>query len=284
MNREQLAAATKERHEEVREHAATQQAATKKRYDHSHPAAPASLGIGRLVSLETDRAQFPGASKKLAPINKGPYKVVKVLSHLNRVIQSTNNELDVHIVHVSQIGEWKERRPHLQVQDASKECSKEKEVAEILEKRAVDGKVQYKVRWKNHTAKGDSWVTKTDLHAPDLLRRFERRPTEAKAAPLPVKRRTQAERAAATPAKGKTRVHFKEPLVEAKKLQDSPLDRATPSKKAEKENQAPPTLDEETLLRKSQRPRKTEAQEEAQDGMRRSQRQRKQSRSREDPD
>lgn len=46
------------------------------------------------------------------------------------------------------------------------------QVQEIMDKREVKGRTEYKVRWKGWSAKYDSWLPEEELNCPQLLTRF----------------------------------------------------------------------------------------------------------------
>lgn len=41
-----------------------------------------------------------------------------------------------------------------------------------MDMREVEGRTEYKVRWKGWSAKYDSWLPEEELNCPDLLNRF----------------------------------------------------------------------------------------------------------------
>jgi len=117
-------------------------------------------------------------SEKLTQRFVGPYRVKKIIS-ANAVELDLPSTIKVHpVVDVSRI-----RKYTSQVDDQRKETPKpviiegeEKwEVEKILNKRKVQGKDKYLVRWKGFMAEGDTWESRENLeNAQELVEEFEK--------------------------------------------------------------------------------------------------------------
>jgi hypothetical protein len=117
----------------------------------------------------------------------GPYKIIAAPSPLNRVIAHTNRPDDTHTVHVSQLKEYVSDAEEKEEEEERKEKDEdEAEVEEILQERTTaTGEKEYCVRWAGFTKRYDSWVKAADMHADEIMHRWQQRKEEHRIAPLP---------------------------------------------------------------------------------------------------
>jgi len=137
--------------------------------------------IGDLVLLSTKdlKWQMKGRrSEKLTEYFVEPYKVKRIVSS-NAIELELPKSIRIHpVVNVSKVRLYK-----LQVEGQRKTPPKqviikgeeEFEVEKILNKRIVQGKEKFLVRWKGYMAKGDTWESRENLdNAKELVEEFER--------------------------------------------------------------------------------------------------------------
>jgi len=137
--------------------------------------------IGDLVLLSTKdlKWQMKGRrSEKLTEHFVGPYKVKRIVSS-NAIELELPKSIRIHpVVNVSKVQLYK---PQVEGQRKTPpkqviiKGEKEFEVEKILNKRIVQGKEKFLVRWKGHMAKGDTWESRENLeNAKELVEEFER--------------------------------------------------------------------------------------------------------------
>ena len=184
---------------QVKEHVEMKQGWMKKQYDKNRVPAPPELDVGRKVMLKAPKVDFPGTSHKLARPWKGPYLVEKKLSELNRLVRNCNNPDDIQTVHVERLKPFIQRKRDSEGADSDDEEDEEEfEIEEILQERPLKrGGCEYLVKFKGYSKRNNEWVPEENLHAPDLLERFMRRPEEARRQPLPTTRRRNPKEAQA---------------------------------------------------------------------------------------
>ena len=108
----------------------------------------------------------------------GPYKVKSIIS-ANTVELHLLPTVHIHpVVNVSKLQMYKSQ---VEGQKAMKpalviiEGEKEYEVEKILNKRRIQGKEKFLVRWKGYTAEADTWEDRGNLkNASKLVEEFER--------------------------------------------------------------------------------------------------------------
>jgi len=116
-------------------------------------------------------------SEKLTKQFVGPYRIKKIIL-ANAVELDLLSTIKIHpVVNVSRI-----RKYTSQVDGQRKEKLKlviiegeeEWEVGKILNKRKVQGKDKYLVRWRGFTAEGDTWESRENLeNTQELVEEFE---------------------------------------------------------------------------------------------------------------
>jgi len=137
--------------------------------------------VGDLVLLSTKdlKWQMKGRrSERLTEHFVGPYKIKGIVSS-NAIELELPKTIKIHpVVNVSrvrlykpQVEEQKKTPPKLVIIEGEEEF----EVKKILNKQVVRGKEKFLVRWKEYTAKGDTWESRENLkNAKDLVEEFER--------------------------------------------------------------------------------------------------------------
>jgi len=108
----------------------------------------------------------------------GPYKVKAIISS-NTIELDLPSTIRIHpVVNVSQVRQYK-----LQVEGQKKETpqpvviegEEEWEVEKIMNKRKVQERDKYLVRWKGYTAEEDTWKSRENLkNAMELVKEFEK--------------------------------------------------------------------------------------------------------------
>ena len=137
--------------------------------------------VGDLVLLSTKELKWHmkgRRSEKLTERFVGPYKVKSIIS-ANAVELHLPPTVHIHpVVNVSKLQMYKSQ---VEGQKAMKpalviiEGEKEYEVEKILNKRRIQGKEKFLVRWKGYTAEADTWEDRGNLkNASKLVEEFER--------------------------------------------------------------------------------------------------------------
>ena len=117
-------------------------------------------------------------SEKLIERFVGPYKIKGIISS-NAVELELPKSIKIHpIVNVSkiqlykpQVEEQKKIPPKLVIIEGEEEF----EIEKILNKRTVQGKEKFLVRWKGYIAEEDTWEDRKNLgNAKELVEEFER--------------------------------------------------------------------------------------------------------------
>jgi len=117
-------------------------------------------------------------SEKLMERFVGPYKIKGIISS-NAVELELPKSIKIHpVVNVSKVQLYK---PQVEGQKKTPpkpviiEGKEEFEVEKILNKRIVQGKEKFLVRWKGYTVEGDTWKNRENLgNAKELVEEFER--------------------------------------------------------------------------------------------------------------
>ena len=158
-------------------------------HQHSTYVAELCVEIGSKVWLEGTNLKLPSnMTPKLSPRRYGPFEVVSQISHVAYRLRlpPTWNIHDV--FHASLLTPYKETEQHgpnfLEPPPEIIEGEPEWEVERILQERTFGRwkKKQYLVRWKGYSPAHDSWVSKDDIHAPELIREFHRRSSNSDSA------------------------------------------------------------------------------------------------------
>jgi len=137
--------------------------------------------VGDLVLLSTKNLkwQMKGRrSEKLTEHFVGPYKVKGIVSS-NAIELELPKSIKIHpVVNVSKVRLYKlqvERQKKIPPKLVIIEGEEEFEVEKILNKRVVQGKEKFLVRWKGYMAEGDTWESRENLgNAKELVEEFER--------------------------------------------------------------------------------------------------------------
>jgi len=118
-------------------------------------------------------------SEKLTEHFVGPYKIKGIISS-NTVELELPKSIRIHpVVNISRVRLYKPQvegqkkiPPKLVIIEGEEEFEMEK----ILNKRIVQRKEKFLVRWKGYTAEGDTWESKENLeNAKELVEKFKRK-------------------------------------------------------------------------------------------------------------
>ena len=151
-----------------------------RRYTNRHRGEAVRYKVGDLVLLSTKdlKWQMVGrCSEKLVERFVGPYKIKAIISS-NVVELKLPASVKIHLVvnvsrikwYIDQVDSQRKETPQPMVIEGEEEW----EVEKILNKRKVQGKDKFLVRWKGFTAEGDTWESRENLqNAGDLLKEFE---------------------------------------------------------------------------------------------------------------
>ena len=117
-------------------------------------------------------------SKKLIERYAGPYVIEEVVSS-NAVKLQLPSSMRIHpVVNISWIVRYKEQMKKQRKEEGKPievEGVEEWEVEKILNKKTMRRVVKYLIRWKEFTAKGDTWERKENLkNAEELIEEFKR--------------------------------------------------------------------------------------------------------------
>lgn len=159
----------------VRKNVQKAQEKQKKHFDKNRKDVDKLLDVGCQVLMKKRAVEFEGISSKLQRAWTGPFRVIEKTSEVNRVIEHVNRQDGSKPinVHVSQL------KPFIKPREERESTPEDHfEIQEIVGERERDGKVEYRVRWAGYSKRYDEWVTKDGLAAPDILRRWQERPTD----------------------------------------------------------------------------------------------------------
>lgn len=123
-----------------------------------------AVHVGDLVLVKFT-AKTEGLSRKLQPLQQGPYKVVAVRDGVTAQLERVDNPRDKVERHVSALV------PYLQGAGEST-GDNEWHVEEILDERTFDEEVQVLVRWAGYGEDHDSWIPLANLTADEVLARW----------------------------------------------------------------------------------------------------------------
>jgi hypothetical protein len=137
-----------------------------------------TFAVGDQVWLDARNIKIKAPSRKMSPRRIGPFTISqKVSSVAYRLDLPTH--MNIHnVFHVDLISPYTETAeygiPFKRPAPETIEGEEEYEVDEIIAERKHGRKRQrqYLVRWKGYPASDNSWVSKDDLHAPELLQEF----------------------------------------------------------------------------------------------------------------
>jgi len=151
------------------------QEAQARAYNKNHT--PKMYNVGDLVLLSLKNLKIRAPSRKLAPRQQGPYRIIDIVGKQAYRLALPKEMSRIHnVFHVSLLEPWRSRDGaeelpmpvHLEEGEAP-----EWEVEAVLNKRTHKGKVEYLVKWKGWPVEYDQWEPEENLEgAPDLLREF----------------------------------------------------------------------------------------------------------------
>jgi hypothetical protein len=170
----------------MKQNIAKAQEQMKNYFDKKHKEVSHELDVGKLVWRRVSQQQMPGTSRKLQLAWTGPYKIIAAPTTLNRVIEHVNRKEQSVVVHVEQLKPYRDENLEL-AEDAEED---EHLVEEILQERVRNGKKEYLIRWAGYTKKFDTWEPAENVHADEILQRWNQRSALHRQAPLPDQRRS----------------------------------------------------------------------------------------------
>jgi len=137
--------------------------------------------IGNLVLLSTKDLKYQMMGRRIEKFTEcfvGPYKVKAIISS-NAIKLELPSTIKIHpVVNVSQVGRYKlrvERQRKEMPQPVVIEGEEEWEVEKIMNKRKVQGRDKYLVRWNGYMAEEDTWESRENLkNAMELVEKFEK--------------------------------------------------------------------------------------------------------------
>ena len=152
-----------------------------KKYADRHRGEVEEYRVGDLVLLSTKDLKYQMVGRRMEKLTErfvGPYKVKSIVS-TNAIELELPSTIKIHpVVNVSRV-----RRYTSQVEGQKKEMpqsvvikgEEEWEVEKIMNKRQIQGRDKYLVRWKGCMAEEDTWESRENLkNASDLVKEFEK--------------------------------------------------------------------------------------------------------------
>jgi hypothetical protein len=147
---------------------------------HKDTPPPQELEIRQQVWLKARNLPVKTPSKKLAPLQYGPYKVTERISPVAYRI-GLPSEMKVHnVFHVDLLTPYRSTSAYgpVDVQPPPEliEGEEEYKIKSIIkvQRRGPRCVLSYLVKWKGYPESENSWVKQHDLHAPELLKEFYR--------------------------------------------------------------------------------------------------------------
>ena len=142
---------------------------------------PVRFHPGDQVWLEATNLRLPFQASKLNLKRYGPFKVLRVLSPVVYQLELPSNWRIHNTFHSSLLSPYHETptygpnfsRPPPDLIDNEEE----QEIEHILGHRYFGTKrrLQYLIKWKGFPESENEWVSPTHMHAPDLIRQYNRR-------------------------------------------------------------------------------------------------------------
>ena len=140
--------------------------------------APRELQINQKVLLEARNLSVKSPSKKLAPKRYGPFKVIRKISPVAYQIKLPSTMKIHDVFHIDLLIPFNETTSYGQAYTQPPpeliDGEEEYEVEDIISDRKFgrSKKKQYLIKWKGYPHSENSWVNAKDLHAPEILRRY----------------------------------------------------------------------------------------------------------------
>jgi len=137
--------------------------------------------VGNLVLLSTKDLKYQMVGRRTEKLTEhfvGPYKVKTIISS-NAIELDLPTTVRIHlVVNVSRVQQYKsqvEGQKRKVPQPVVIKGKEEWEVEKIMNKRKVQGRDKYLVRWKGCTAQEDTWESRENLkNAMELVEEFEK--------------------------------------------------------------------------------------------------------------
>jgi hypothetical protein len=133
--------------------------------------------VNNKVWLEGTNLNLPYLTKKLAPRQYGPFRVVTRISNVTYRLELPSTWKIHDSFHTSLLTPYKETEKHgpnfLEPPPDILDGKPEWEVEKLMGHWLFWNKEQYLVRWKGYSPAHDQWVGKMELHAPDLVHQYQ---------------------------------------------------------------------------------------------------------------
>jgi len=152
-----------------------------KKYADRHRGKVEEYRVGDLVLLSTKDLKYQMVDRRTEKLTErfvGPYKVKSIVS-MNAIELELPSTIKIHLVvnvsrgrrYTSQVEGQKKEVPQPVVIEGEEEWEMEK----IMNKRRVQGRDKYLVRWKGYMAEEDTWESRENLkNASELVEEFEK--------------------------------------------------------------------------------------------------------------
>ena len=140
--------------------------------------APRELHINQKVWLEARNLSVKSPSRKLTPRRYGPFSVIKKISPVAYQIKLPETMKIHDVFHIDLLIPFNHTesygRAYTQPPPELIEGEEEYEVEDIISDRMFgrSKKKQYLIKWKGYPYSENSWVNAKDLHAPEILSRY----------------------------------------------------------------------------------------------------------------
>ena len=134
---------------------------------------------GQQVWLDARNLKIPTASRKLTPRRYGPFPIKERISEVVYCLALPPSMIIHDTFHIDLLMPYQETaaygKPYLRPPPETIDGEEEYEVEDILmhQKSGCNQKLQYLVKWKGYPSSENSWVDSKDLHAPEILQRYQ---------------------------------------------------------------------------------------------------------------
>ena len=138
-----------------------------------------SISEGQEVWLDARNLKIKTPSRKLAPKRYGPFKVIKKLSPVAYRLALPPSMKIHNVFHIDLLTPHHETdaygETYMKPPPETIDGQEEYEVEDIVTHRNTgrSQKLQYLIKWKGYPPSENSWVDSKDLHAPEILQRYQ---------------------------------------------------------------------------------------------------------------
>ena len=155
----------KDMHEKVRGHVEKAQKQQKKQYNKRRK--KFTFETDEEVMLYTPSPLPKGQKKKFQKQWRGPFIIIEKEGDLNYIVAPKDNLRAIQKVHIDRL------KKYFPPENQGENDEEEYEIEDILDVRGEDSDKEYLVKWKGFTKRYNSWVKKTNVNAPNLLKKFK---------------------------------------------------------------------------------------------------------------